>query len=714
MNEAQQASKNAPKLQIFDTSFLTDVGNARELVVNHGQDIRYVSAWKAWMHWNGKIWERLDDDKKGYPQLLIEYAKETAMYFKASADNTITNPDIADEYRKHAKRSQSDAKIKAMINLVTGERGIIKSAKDFDNNPFLFNCQNGTLNMLTGEFREHRREDYMTKISPVEYNPLAQCSLWLSVLERIMRGNPEMIAYLQNLAGQCLTGEVREKSFYIFWGVGDTGKTTFIEAIQFILDEYAQNIPIAALIKENKTSIPVDLHSLKGARMAFASEPDFGDTLTDGLIKRITGKDTMKTRTLHEKPTQWKPEFKLIIATNNLPKIPDASAAMWSSRVKCVPFVERIPFEEQDKTLGEKLKLEASGLLNWMITGCKEWLRSGMKEPEIVTQTVLDYQENSDKLADFFNYCFEKDTNGFVPFKLSYPLYKLWCANHDQRPVAENTLPQLLENRGYVRGRGWYKNAKNEKVRDRGNYGMNLLSWLSGFDKTAQNCDMACHSGQTTGQTPVHLIIELIDSDYEQAKWLFGQVDRLSLVDSIYLVSCKDLTNTVSRVSNMSNDTDIPIFPLDSDSVQSVQSVQNNINKQIITTLKESYDKWSLDNILEVYKSVEKVKEAMELKIQVEIPDLPENINISRYIDDYFKVRGWNISEAKSQRDKIKTLRTIIQEIQTDTNCAAPQESIISAMTDKGIQKEVAEDMLQKLKFSGELIEASQGMWRVV
>lgn len=656
--------------RIYDPARLTDVHNARNLVEKYGQDICYVSAWKAWMHWNGKIWERVDEDKQGYPQLLKEWAKDIANSYRDAAD-IIPNPTIADDYRKHAKRSESDAKIKAMLNLITGERGIMKSYKVFDNNSFLFSCQNGTLNLLTQEFREHRREDYITKISPVIYDSFATCPRWISFLERIMKQHPEIVEYLQNFAGQCLTGEVREKSFYIFWGAGgDNGKTTFIEQIKYILNELAQTVPIAALIKENKSSIPVDLHSLQGARFAFASEPDFGETLTDGLIKRITGKDTMKTRTLHEKPTEWKVQFKLVIATNHQPKIPDASGAMWG-RVKCVPFVEKIPREEQDPQLNEKLILEASGVLNWMIAGCKKWLASGMKEPEIITQTVAEYREDSDKLADYFNYFFDIKYDGFVPFKVYYALYKLWCANRKIRPVQEQTLPQLLAARGYQRGRGYYTNSKGESVRDRGSWGFTLQSWLTGEknipvtetkgnETNIPNSDGNTEAPATVGQryikdgrlwdrvtgqsliTPVQLILETMDSDFEQAVWLMGQRDRDNSVESILKVSCGNYTLPLPALSALSHDNESDISNPVHSLKNPVHPVPLNYNKEIVLLLKESFDRYNIGQLLEVYGDRMRLKDAMELKIETNIDNLPDNIELSTYSSDYFKARGWS------------------------------------------------------------------------
>lgn len=703
--------KTHPKtLRIFDTNLLTDVGNAKAFVEKYGLNIRYVSAWKAWLYWNGKIWERLDEDKQGYPQLLKEYAKDIANSYRIAAD-TIPNPSMAEDYRKHAKHSESNAKIKAMIDLITGERGIMKSYKDFDNKPHLFSCQNGTLNLLTQELQEPSPEDYLTKISPVIYDKNATCELWIKFLNRIMVKHPELIDYLQNLAGQCLYGEIREKAFWIFWGAGgDNGKTTFIETIQSILNEYGQTVPIAALLRENKSNIPTDLHSLMGSRMAYASEPDIGDELTSGMIKRITGKDTMKTRTLHEKPSQWKAQFKLIIATNNQPKISDPSDAMWS-RVKCIPFLERIPLEEQDKQLGDKLKLESSGILNWMLEGCARWLQFGMKEPDIIKLIVGDYRENSDRLANWIEYCFEKNINGFVPFKIYYNLYILWCANHKIRPVQENTLPGMLRDRGYQIDRGWYINSKGEYVRDRGVFGLYLKSWLSGINN---KCVTEIKDGKLVDRltgysvvSPVHTILETMDSDFDFACGLFGQVDRLSRVESILFVSHVGYATPSSSLSTTATDS---VF-LNSESVQSVQSVHNNNINKIITILKENYDRFTLHNLLDVYKNLEEVKLVMERKILTEFPEDLTNINLIELINNYCISREF---EKIPQIERIKTIRDIIIKLQAESKSSVELKEIIIKAQEAGLDKETVESILSHLKTAGDIIEVSENRFRSV
>jgi replicative DNA helicase Mcm len=73
-----------------------------------------------------------------------------------------------------------------------------------------------------------------------------------------------------------------------------------------------------------------------------------------------------------------------------------------------------------------------------------------------------------------------------------------------------------------------------------------------------------------------------------------------------------------------------------------------------------------------------------------------------------------NVGMGKNQRDRIKILREIIRDIQSEHKGGAPIEDIISKAEETGIKKETVEDMIQKLKSAGEIIEASNDRFRVV
>jgi putative DNA primase/helicase len=196
---------------------LTDLGNSERFVAQHGQNIRYCYLWGKWLVWNGARWER-DDAGRVY-----RLAKKTvrSMYREAS--------DAEDEERrkslaKHASRSEGADKIKAMLELA--KSAVPVAPDELDSDPWLLNASNGTVDLRTGALREHRREDLITKLAPVEYDPNATAPTWEAFLERVLPGE-ELRTFVQRAAGYSATGDTSEQIMLINHGAGNNGKSTF-------------------------------------------------------------------------------------------------------------------------------------------------------------------------------------------------------------------------------------------------------------------------------------------------------------------------------------------------------------------------------------------------------------------------------------------------------------------------------------------------------
>src|SRR5262249_31776513 len=162
--------------------------------------------------------------------------------------------------------------LKALIAVAQSEPGIAVQVDELDSDPWLLNTQNGTLDLKTGKLRAHRREDLITKIIPVRYDPQTKCPIWDAFLERIIDRNQDLIKFLQKAVGYSLTGNIGEQVIFVFDGTGANGKSTFITAVLSLLGDYAQQTPTETLLSKKGNGIPNDIARLKGARFVAAVE----------------------------------------------------------------------------------------------------------------------------------------------------------------------------------------------------------------------------------------------------------------------------------------------------------------------------------------------------------------------------------------------------------------------------------------------------------
>ena len=434
--EAKAAALEAPRE--------SDVGNALRLVAQHGEQIRHVHLWNSWVVWDGRRWRR---DESGE---MARRAKSTVqtMYEHAIADSS---PDRRAAMVKHAVRSEGEARLRAMVNLAASETGIPVRPDELDQDPWLFNAANGTVDLRTGELRPHGEEDLITKISPASYRPGARCPTWLKFLDRVFAGDDELVEFLRRAVGYTLTGLTVEQVLFLLHGGGQNGKTTMLEVIRHVLGDYASQVPADTLMATRQVGgIPNDLARLPGARFVSAVETDEGRRLAEGLVKRITGSDTITARFLHAEFFDFRPQFALWLAANHLPGIRGTDDAIWR-RIRLVPFTVKIPEAERDPHLDRKLLAEADGILTWAIEGALAWHQYGLTQPSAVTRASTDYRAEQDALGDFITErCITDETVRAAVGGL-YKAYVAWCEGCGEKARSNKWLTQALERRGIDR-----------------------------------------------------------------------------------------------------------------------------------------------------------------------------------------------------------------------------------------------------------------------
>jgi putative DNA primase/helicase len=421
----------------------TDTGNAERLVRRFGNRVRYVADQTLWRVWNGKCWE---EDQKN---ILNRASKRVAKELFEEAMSLVEEE--RNKMLQWAIKSESRDRRSAMIHLAAKERAVISLIKDYDQDPWLFNVQNGTVDLKTQTLGSHRPEDMMTKISPVTYDANATCPLFDKFILEAMNGAQEMVNFLARAAGYSLSGDTSIQAMFFNHGDGENGKGVLVETLSYIIGDYAQAANFDTFVYHQKAGREIrnDLASLVGVRFLSAEESGEDHRLDESLIKSLTGENAVRTRFLYQEEFTYYPNFKIWMSSNFRPSIRSTDWGTWR-RVKLIPWEVVVPKERRDEKLKAKLRSEASGIFNWMLRGVADYLNNGMQYPQKVEAATSQYREFQDVIAQFIAARCMLDVNAEVRFSELYSAYKDWADAAQEYKMPERKFSDSLKKRDGV------------------------------------------------------------------------------------------------------------------------------------------------------------------------------------------------------------------------------------------------------------------------
>jgi len=425
----------------MDSPNLTDLGNAKRLVRWHQNELLYCPTHGAWYVYRDSHWKK---DTDGEIDRRAKAVVSTIFDEVAAA----TGKALKKAIRRHALSSESARAINSMIRLASTEKEVAIESHRLDADPWLFNVANGTLDLRTGKLQDHDRTDYITKKSPVKYDPNATCPLWEEFLLYAMEEDQDVVDFIHRFFGYCLTGMVTEQVLLFLEGTGSNGKTTALLMMMHILGEYAIQGAPGLLLAKTGESHPTEVADLEGARFVANSEVEKGKPFAEALIKQLTGSDPVRARRMRQDFYQFMPTHKLCIAANHRPIIKGNDEGIWR-RVLRIPWNRQIPAHKKDPFFLDKLKEEAPGILAKMVEGCMAWQQNGLDAPEKVTLATGAYREEMDVLADFMAEMCLLGEAQYVGMKDLYLVYAQWCDELRQRPQNYRLFNRQLKERGY-------------------------------------------------------------------------------------------------------------------------------------------------------------------------------------------------------------------------------------------------------------------------
>lgn len=419
---------------------MSDTGNAARLAALCGADLSYCREDGRFLVYERGRWGERKPDK-----VLAMTKKVIAKIWEDVAE--LPDGGLKDAVRKHAIKTESRVARKAMIDLVMAETGIAISLSDLDRDRWLLNVKNGTLDLRAGKLQSFNRDDLITKLSPVSWDPAAKCPRFLKFLDEIFLGDNDLIGFIKRVIGYTLTGDVSEQVLFFFYGTGRNGKTTLVEIVLALLGEFGiQAAPEILSLRKGEVH-PTEQADLFRVRLAAAQEVKEGGLWDERAIKALTGGDTVRARRMRQDFFEFSPTHKFIVCANHKPVVKGVDLGIWR-RIKMVPFKATIPAEKCDPRLPEKLRAELPGILNWAVEGCLEWQKVGLAPPPEVEAATSRYKAENDVVGRFLDEVCLIEPMARVNNADLYRAFIEWCKDAGEQFVSARSFGERLDDRG--------------------------------------------------------------------------------------------------------------------------------------------------------------------------------------------------------------------------------------------------------------------------
>ncbi len=312
-----EPAKRKPELSDFQITTCAKenrAGDAAVFIALNQDKHLYVKTLKEWLYWIGNYWHKDIEAAEALASVetvVDEYRRVAVGWWKSLNENEHTGDefrveDIQDEDLKaDGKNKGADHAIKRNLKALNTkisqlhddtprekvlkfvrtckDKRMVIDGQELDTKPWLLACPNGVIDLKTGQSRPGRPDDYLTCAVTTEWRGIeAQCPNFENFLLSALGGDEDLFNYMRRMLGHALIGKQREHVFLVLSGAkGRNGKGTLMKVLEHTLGpSIMASVPSEMFLDQgyarSSSGPAADLMSLKGLRIAYASETDEG------------------------------------------------------------------------------------------------------------------------------------------------------------------------------------------------------------------------------------------------------------------------------------------------------------------------------------------------------------------------------------------------------------------------------------------------------
>lgn len=336
--------------------------------------------------------------------------------------------------------------------------------------PDWINFRNGMLRWRTGELVEHDSSFKSTVQIPHNWNPDATCPLFDEWLDQRLMGSGVTLAW-ELIATTLYSGNPIQRAGLLY-GVGRSGKSTFLELIQGLIGD--RNC--AALSPQDMTKTVFATHSLLGKQANIVTDIDPTKIAETAIFKRVVTSEAIQAQQKNKPEFSFRPFCNHLFSANQIPRSSDRTSA-WTRRFAILRFREALG---QDTTVVDQyhriLLREAEGIIVKALRILEALLLAG--DYSIVEEDQDEFEKATDFTTEFWEECatITGDVKDFTATEHIAKAFEVWCQRngYSMRPPVDDIVlrlrdnPKLKKDRGRVGGRqvrGWKGLSLNPEYR---------------------------------------------------------------------------------------------------------------------------------------------------------------------------------------------------------------------------------------------------------